>query len=370
MEETSKKDLGRVVERVRKLLERARAGGAGSEVEAAQAAAMAQELLLKHNLDAAEVEASGLSDARERVKEDAGEAAGGNFRWRRELAEQVASSCFCAVLETRAWEERDERPSFGEGHPTTARARELRDLGLSLNEIARELKAEGRPTPGGKDKWSSTTVQRALGGRRRVEVAKRVVVGRRANVAAAKVLLAYLVEAVERGCPYNGSTHSGYSWKEGCSDRLQQRLWRRRRELVEAHDKRARAEAEERTRRLAAAAEARRLEAHRKSAREVEADLRSTAREGGATAPAGDPKCVWCAGGFVAETGVMCRQCGGTGKARAPEPDPSDGWVPGEGASPAGDLDLDVDLDGLVPEPEAALVLASEYTRLLVSLST
>lgn len=184
-------DIERVIERVRKLFALSAERGA-SENEATLATKLAQELLVKHNLDMAVIEAAaskGETTAPERVRAFHGTA---RFRWQRELARQVAEAHFCYYV-----------------------AQAERKYGM-----------------------------------RRHTTYTHLFVGRRGNVTTAQLMFSYLTETIESLVPIKTHTErfSNYavSWKEGCSDRLCERLAQKRQDLLAEHDARIRAESEAR----------------------------------------------------------------------------------------------------------------------------
>lgn len=359
MSETTNDDrmsLDRVVARVQKLLERGKDGRGATEQEAALAMQRAQELMSKYNLDLAQVVASGGpsdASASERVKEQKeGRAI---WKWQRELAYWVASCNFCyhfisTTYKTVDVKQRDDSRSKADAEVTELIC-DLHDNGYSLRKIGEHLEDRGYTTPTGGSKWWPSSIQsilgeeRRFGGKqRRIEVPAHVFVGRRHNVLAAQLMFDYLCEAVERACPYRGSTKSGYSWKEGCSDRLQERLYARKEQIIAEHEERVRAQ------RAAIAAERRRVALERQQERKQLGPRSPTARE-------------------VAD-GLAATAIDATGGPAAPDdaperPAPAEGdvWTPGDGAS-AGPSPDDVDLSELdLEDPGTGLVLASQFDQ-------
>jgi hypothetical protein len=163
-----------------------------------------------------------------------------------------------------------------------------------------------------------------------------IFVGRKANVITAQLMYQYLTQTIEDLVPITNNnerlSRSAMSWKEGCADRLCERLAKRRRDLIAAHDARVKQEqadreAEQKRRaeeaRAKAAAQPKPLPPHHES--EVKA-------------------------AFTAAAGARDRvgMAEGAEEVERPEVDEADTWTP------QGDA---------VTEPEAgtALVLASVY---------
>ena len=85
----------KVIDRIRKLLNLARDGGA-TEAEAALAMERAEAIALDNNLSMAMVEASGGAVAEKRLKDAFSGRA--SFRWQRFLMEEIAKARFCHVI--------------------------------------------------------------------------------------------------------------------------------------------------------------------------------------------------------------------------------------------------------------------------------
>lgn len=165
-------DIDTVVNRIRKLMALTAERGA-SEAEAALAAEHVQRLLAEHNLSMSSVEASGASsgDDGKRVKEE-GVGSRQVYKWQRELMSAVAKLNYCkafARLYSRGWN----RAATFDGY----------DL-----------------------------------------------IGRASNVATTKAMFEYLLQTIERLArddvkdPTKYFTRYAHSFKEGCSDRLIERL--------------------------------------------------------------------------------------------------------------------------------------------------
>jgi len=75
-------------------------------------------------------------------------------------------------------------------------------------------------------------------------------IGRKGNVVTAQMMYQYLTQTIEDLVPITNNaqrlSRSAMSWKDGCADRLCERLAIRRKDLIEQHDARMKQEAEER----------------------------------------------------------------------------------------------------------------------------
>lgn len=184
-------ELDTVVARIRKLMALTAERGA-SEAEAALAAEHVQRLLGEHNLSMAAVEASGGSSGNDGKRVREGVQRRQVYRWQRELMSAVADLNYCKSF--IRWKTRWNKASIFDGY---------------------EL------------------------------------IGRAANVATATVMFEYLLQTIERLAreevldPSQYFTRYAHSFKEGCSDRLVERLRHKRDEIVAEADRKAR---EERTR--------------------------------------------------------------------------------------------------------------------------
>lgn len=171
-------NMDEIIAKIQKILARTTEKGA-SEEEAASAMRIAQTLMSKYNLDMAAIEAAESNSASQTSVERVKGAFVGRarYKWQRRLAKYVADANFCYYL------------------------------------IARKV--------------------------------QHIFVGRRANVIAAQMMLMYLTEAVETNLPIaEGATRlsrASNSWREGCADRLCERLATKRQDLIDAHDAKAKA---------------------------------------------------------------------------------------------------------------------------------
>jgi hypothetical protein len=166
----------KVIIRLQKLLAMAEKGSGASEAEAELAMAKAQELLAEHNLTMAAVFASGGEDNEKREKTEIklkhGHGRGAQYNYQRQLMAAIARANFCVPL---------------------------------LRTVDR--------------KWNGT---RYTGG-----LKTHVLVGRESNVIACRMMFDYLNETMERLVPVENGSRLGrtaISWKEGCSQRLCERI--------------------------------------------------------------------------------------------------------------------------------------------------
>lgn len=171
--------LDTVIARIRKLMALTAARGA-SEAEAALAAEHVQRLLAEHNLSMSAVEASGAQggEGSKRTRENV--ARRQVYKWQRELMASVAELNFCKAFtrwQPRGWG----KPDIFDGY----------DL-----------------------------------------------IGREVNVASTRVMFEYLLQTIERLArddvldPSQYFTRYAHSFKEGCSDRLVERLREKREDIV------------------------------------------------------------------------------------------------------------------------------------------
>lgn len=185
----------KLVGRIHKLLRLARDGGA-TEGEANNAMEMAQRIMLENNLSMATIEEAGeVATDGKRIKEAvAGSSYGGGktrslamYEWQRELMRAIAEVNFCVAI-------------VKEGY----RGRTWRPVGYQL-------------------------------------------IGRESNVVATCEMFAYLITTINRllldhnggDAKQNMSKYSN-SWKEGCADRLQQRLKERHEAMLAEQAREAR----------------------------------------------------------------------------------------------------------------------------------
>lgn len=184
-------DPTQAIERIRKLMALTEGRGA-SENEATIAASMVQRLLAEHNLSMAAVEASGGATQAGGKREKSQAAYRQVYKWQRRLMASVADVNYCACFEREEWVD-------GKGSQ------------------------ERKPVFDGYD-----------------------LIGRVDNVTTVKVMFEYLVEAIERlardavgNDPTQYFTRPAHSFKEGCADRLTERLTEQKRDLVEAQEREA-----------------------------------------------------------------------------------------------------------------------------------
>lgn len=214
-------EMKRVIDRVQKLLTRSKTSRGNSESEAETAMRLAQDLMSKYNLDMAEIEAASTNKetAAERVKEETKGRA--MYKWQRQLAKYVAEANFCyhIIKSGYTWVPRhwsDEEPVEGAG------------LYSRFNGVV----PEGI---------------KYVAGRNKLTIAH-VFVGRKANVITAQLMYNYLTQAIEDAVPVENNaqrlSRSAMSWKEGCADRLCERLAKKRKDLIEKHDLEVKAEQE------------------------------------------------------------------------------------------------------------------------------
>lgn len=188
-------NLDDVIAKIQKLLNLA-AKNPNAE-EAASAAAKAQELLIKHNLDAATVERDGGDDAkRERAKVE-----GGFYQYQRDLWRAVGKLNFCLYWSQIHYvhvENMTRKDSYGGTYKTSGQVRRRRHA----------------------------------------------LIGRKVNVKATEVMAQYLEREVERFSkerfPDRRIDNYTMSYREGLVYKLSQRLNDKRRTLIDAEVKKAR----------------------------------------------------------------------------------------------------------------------------------
>ena len=290
--ETTTVDMDAVIAKIQKLISLTK--GTHSEAEADTAMRRAQELMMKHGLDMAALEAADPSkkDTVERVKET--QRARVKYHWQRQLAKYVAEAHFCYHLIRTQWVD----AVWGsEGQWDYDKSRGYK--------------------PGHYEK-------------------SHVFVGRKGYVITAQAMFWYLTQTIEDNVPIKDNhqrlSNAAFSWKEGCADRLCERLSERRKDLIEKNDAAAKAahadNLAEFKRRQAEkeAATPKQLPAHRPS--EVAAAFAGVgagARNAVRPAPEGDEE------------------------PERPEIDPDDTWTP-QGEQPEEE-----------PDPGHAMVLASVF---------
>lgn len=282
-------NIDAVIRKIQKLLTRTKGERGATEAEADAAMGIVQELMAKYNLDMATISAAGTGpddSGSVRVKEE--EQGKTRFKWQRELAKYVAEANFC--------------------------------LHLIRTEFVKD--AEGHYVYTKNDRLQKRPVHSFI--------------GRKANVITTKLMFDYLCQAIEDSLP-DGQHHlSNYasSWKEGCSDRICERLASRRRDLMAEHDARVRAEQEAHEAELK-----RRAEEARKRAERTLGPRPPTAKEVTDALKAGAYNAVGMGGGEAPDPDER------------PEVNPDDEWKPGDNAAPEEEL----------PPPVTALVLSSVY---------
>jgi Protein of unknown function (DUF2786) len=165
----------KVIERVQKLLNLARDGGA-TEAEAATAMERAEAIMHSNNLSMAMIEASGGHAVEKRLKDAFSGRA--SFRWQHWLMKDIAEATFCFVVPVN----------------TTAKIR--------------------------------------YGATRRMQTGYELI-GRISNVTAAKQMFDYLNETIARlRKEYGGSARDGALFAEGVAARLQERIKSRHADLL------------------------------------------------------------------------------------------------------------------------------------------
>ena len=182
----------KIIERIQKLMNVTQARGA-SEAEAAMAARLVQGLLAEHNLSMAAIDRTGgaVSEGGKRVKDTAGFKQ--VYKWQQRLMKHVAEANYCHALVRHAWV--DKNGSQG--------AKYVFD-GYDL-------------------------------------------IGRVDNVTTVKLMFEYLLEAIERlaresvgNDPTRYFTREAHSFKEGCADRLMERVRDQFEEMAKAQEQKVR----------------------------------------------------------------------------------------------------------------------------------
>ena len=275
----------KVIATIQKLLARASTKRGSTEDEADSFLKGAQELMAKWNLDMAAIEAAGTSHddtGHVRVKEEMQGRA--MYKWQQQLAKYVAEANFCYHM-LKAEEE------YVDGY---------------YRRDGKKIKPEDHT-------WDDEYV------RGHWKTTKRnVFVGRKANVITAQLMFQYLTRTIEDNLPFTDNSQrlsrSAMSWKEGCADRLCERLAARRKDLIKQHDARVKAEEadqkaeRERSAKEAAEREQRRLAANPEAEVKAKVDnLKATARDASGLKP--EPE-----------------------EPERPEVDQGDDWTPGDNA--------------------------------------
>jgi hypothetical protein len=178
----------RVVTLINKLLALSKDGGA-TEAEAALAAEKAQELMTEHNLSMATVEAAGGDSGESGVRIKDGLNHRQVYNWQKQLMAHIADLNFCHCM----------------------------------------LRYETNRT------WNGTS--KVFNGYQ--------LIGRAANVASTRVMFEYILQSINRLAkealdPKEFFTRYGHSFKEGCADRIVERLQERRAKEVEEQEREAR----------------------------------------------------------------------------------------------------------------------------------
>ena len=298
-------DLDRVIGKIQKLFARAGRGGHGvvSEEEADAAMRIAQELMAKHNLDVAAVEAAAarrgdVTGPVERVREESSSRTA--RAWQRELAKYVAEAHFAyhLVRIDREWDEEKYKYKKRATHVFVGRRGNVTTAQLMFNYLIDAIDGLApKTTP--EDDARAWVGRVGWGTHRSVEYRVRVVEAVNGGVAFQRIddnghgeageVYRTIGEAAKRclGFATNGyqffhlgEASTSESWKAGCAERLCERLAQRRKDLVEQHDARVR-QADEDARR--AREEAARADAAR-AARVLGADAGAAAAAAGARA--------------------------------------------------------------------------------------
>lgn len=184
-------NIDKAVDRIRKLLALSKDGGA-TEAEASLAAEMAQRVMEEHNLSMATVEARGGSSGADGKREKSQFTNKAPYKWMRTLMAEVGKLNFCYVEEK--WERKGE---YGGSRTSTF-------VGYS-------------------------------------------VIGRAANVASTSVTFDYLVQSINRlaaeevdGDAQRLFTRYAASFREGCCDRVVERLRVKREQALQEQERKAR----------------------------------------------------------------------------------------------------------------------------------
>lgn len=232
-------DMDKIIARIQKMLTRTKTDRGSTEAEADTAMKMAQELMSKYNLDMAMVEAAASKSDQpkvERVKEEVKGRA--MYKWQRQLAKYVAESNFCYYLTRSVQEWQDSKYELDsewlddKGKPTgdakDMKKRITRDERDALAYEQRDMYHYGQ-----NGRYQTTH--------------SHLFVGRTGNVITAQLMYQYLTQTIEDNVPVASNaerlSRSAMSWKEGCADRLCERLSKRRQDLIKAHDVRVKQEA-------------------------------------------------------------------------------------------------------------------------------
>lgn len=181
----------KLIDKITKLLALSKDGGA-TEAEASLAAEMAQRIMAEHNLSMAAIEAQGGSTGADGKRDAQTFENKTPYKWCRSLMAAVGKLNFCHV--TERWESR------------------------GMHRHARTSTFAGFS-----------------------------VIGRASNVAATQVMYGYLVQSINRAAssavdndPTQLWTRFAASFREGCADRLQERLAAKLEQIIEEQERKAR----------------------------------------------------------------------------------------------------------------------------------
>lgn len=206
---TNDAKMDKVIDRIQKLLALGDANRNNSEAEADAAVKLAQKLMGQYNLDMATIEADGTVDvpgagAERRKEKMKGRAM---YKWQQGLMKYVAHANYCYHFVGTEWYE-----------TPTKWSHEYKRGYEQVDEWCGDA-----PGPKGQMFYKTGTWRSRP---------YHVLVGRKANVISAQLMFDYLCEAIERLVPIESNrqrlSRAAMSWKDGCSDRLQSRLYHRR----------------------------------------------------------------------------------------------------------------------------------------------
>jgi hypothetical protein len=163
--------------------------GASNENEAAVAMAKAQELLTKYNLDLATVgsaQVEGGTAAQDETREQMKSARTAMYNWQVRLCKAICEANFCWHWVTICYEKEQRTGNM-----------------VKVHEHARKVK-------------------------------RHVILGRKANQMVAQMMYEYLADTIENVVPYKGRerlSSSANSWREGCAERLIERIQAKSRDM-------------------------------------------------------------------------------------------------------------------------------------------
>lgn len=285
-------DIDAVIRKIQKLLIRTKGDRGATDEESDTAMKIVQGLMAKYNLDMATVDAAGSShEDTGAVRVDEKSTARARFKWQRELMRYVSEANFCLHI----------------------------------------IRSEYKYDEDNRIVWGSDG--------RKVKHAVHRIIGRKANVITAQLMFDYLCRTIEDSVPVvdkrtDRFSKAASSWKEGCAEKLCERLAKRRQDLMAEHDARVKeqeAAFQEHARKKAAEAKAKQLGPRPPTADETAEVLKAGARYGvgmKSEAPSEEPE--------------------------RPETNSNDAWVPGANAEPMEEAEE-------APAPVTTLVLASVY---------